>query len=223
MVCKRRIHHGSDYILLKGDVDVDMADLQHFLKENFRDVGILTNDVASFNKDSEVIKHLLRLLPMYKQCMSKYVFLSGFLDNGCRSHMRKAAEIECQKSKRVLEVLDVLMLKLVIGEFSMTETDTLEKLLDKFSADQSTLCEVEKIERLIDIDREESGRLMSVDIDRDAAILKKLTSMPVIPEDIPGEEDAERMEQNRMTCEHMAVSRELILAELNALSLEEVQ
>lgn len=168
--------------------DVELTDLEAFLRDNFSDVGIGCSDLTSFTKDSEVVRHLLRLLPIYKQCMSKYVFLSDFLENHCRPHMRPAAEIECQKSKRVLETLDVVMLKLVIGEFSLSENEGVETLLEKFSADQSTLLEIDRVERLIDMDRQESKRLMDTevaDVTRTEAIISQLSQIPAVPVEDP--------------------------------------
>lgn len=187
----RRRYRGDDYVLLKPCADVETTDLENFLKENFSDLGIGPSDISNFARDGDVIKHLLRLLPIYKQCMSKYVFLRQFLSSQCRPHMRSAAEIECQKSKRVLDTLDVVMLKLVIGDFSLSESEGVEKLLEKFSVDQSTLLEIEKLERLIDMDRQESERLMTTEVAesiKENELMCRLADTPAVPQDLPGSE-----------------------------------
>lgn len=185
---KTKRYRGEEYILLRPCQDVELSDLETFLRENFSDLGIGCSDLTNFTKDSEVVRHLLRLLPVYKQCMSKYVFLTDFLENRCRPHMRPAAEIECQKSKRVLETLDVVMLKLVIGDFSLSENEGVDRLIEKFSTDQSTLLEIERLERLIDMDRQESKHLMNTEVadaTRAEAIISRLSEIPAIPLEDP--------------------------------------
>lgn len=188
--CNWRVSDRDEYVLLKSGEDVEMADLEEFLRDNFNNMGVGPSDLAALSRDSDVMRHLLSLLPVYRQCMSRYVFLDKLLSGQCLPHMRPAAEVECEKSKRVLQTLDVLMLKLIIGEFSIAEGDTLEKLLDKFSADQSTLCEIGKILRLINMDRQESQVLMTGDVGyqnaTDEEIVQRMQSMPIILEE-PGE------------------------------------
>lgn len=197
-ICRRRARAGDDYILLTTEQDADVVELESFIRDNFSDMGLRAADIATFARDGEVMRHLLRLLPIYKQCAARHEFLAEFLETRCRPHMRPAAEVECQKSRRIVEILDILMLKLVVGEFSLSETDTLERLLEKFSVDQTTLCEVEKIERLINMDRHESAKLMTTEAAEEArqdSLMHRLARIPPIPEDIPGEELEERRDK----------------------------
>lgn len=173
--------------MLKSGEDVDLAELEAFLRGNFETLGISTTDLSEIDRESEVTRHLLRLLPVYKRCVRRHNRLDRLLANQCRPHLRAAAEIECQKSKRVMEALDVIILKLLVGEFALSDDDSVERLLEKFSVDQSTLCEVGKITRLIDMDCESSRRLMddgaSETIDVSDALLRELENAPNVPED----------------------------------------
>lgn len=191
-LCRRTIKNGSEYVVLKSGEDVDVAELESFLRNNFENLGISPTDLTEIDRESEVTKHLLRLLPVYKRCVKRHSRLDRLLANQCRPHLRAAAEIECQKSKRVMEALDVIILKLLVGEFALSDEDSVEKLLEKFSVDQSTLCEVGKIVRLIDMDCESSRRLMDdsgveAGVSSDA-LLRELENAPSVPEDVPGEE-----------------------------------
>ncbi|CCE56741.1 M71 protein [Murid betaherpesvirus 1] len=159
-LCRRTIRDGSEYIVLRADEDVDMAELEGFLKDNFGNLGVSSADLSEIDRESEVTKHLLRLLPVYKRCVRRQTRLDRLLANQCRPHLRNAAEIECQKSKRVMQALDIVILKLLVGEFTLSDEDSVERLLEKFSVDQSTLCEVGRIVRLIDMDRENTQRLV---------------------------------------------------------------
>lgn len=200
--CRRTFHDGSEYVALRSTEDLEVTELEAFLRDNFENLGVSAADLAEIDRDSEVVRHLLRLLPVYKRCVRRSSRLDRLLSSHCRPHLRTAAEIECQKSKRVVEALDVVILKLVVGEFSLSDDDSIEKLLEKFSVDQSTLCEVGKIARLIDMDRENSRRLMNsagelTDPDADAeaiseALLRELEAAPRVPDTVPdvGEQDA---------------------------------
>lgn len=181
----------AEYVPLKSaETTVDLDDLEEFVRSTFSDVSITRNDLLAFRRDSEVADRLLRLMPFYKHCAAKCDCLERFLAAPCKSHMRPPAEVELQKCKRVLQTLDVIMLKLVIGEFSFADADSLEGLLEKFSTDQSTLCEVEKLERLIMLDEEESKLLMSTDATErryEEDLSTRLSSLPLIPKDVAGE------------------------------------
>lgn len=187
-MCRRRVHGGEEYVLLRPAQDVDVEELQSFLRDNFEGLGIRAIDLTSFSKDSEMTRHLIKLLPVYRQCTAKHAFLKQFLQNQCKPHMRVAAEIECEKSKRILDTLDVMILKLVIGEFSLSSEDgSLERLLEKFSADQTTLCELERIERLVSMDRKESRRLMETEAAAEVLeedVLHRLDGIPSIPQEV---------------------------------------
>ncbi|AEV80766.1 tegument protein UL51 [Aotine betaherpesvirus 1] len=161
LLCMRKSDVRADYVLLKPSVDPDLQELQEFLHEHFDDLGVTSTDLANYTKDREVIGHLLKLMPIYKQCQNKCMFLKGYLSDQCRPHTRPSAEVECRKSQRILEALDVVMLKLIIGEFTISDDESLEKLLDKFSADQATLCEVQRVMGLVDMDVEKSSSIMA--------------------------------------------------------------
>nr|WEG69756.1 tegument protein UL51 [Mastomys natalensis cytomegalovirus 3]WEG69896.1 tegument protein UL51 [Mastomys natalensis cytomegalovirus 3]WEG70036.1 tegument protein UL51 [Mastomys natalensis cytomegalovirus 3]WEG70176.1 tegument protein UL51 [Mastomys natalensis cytomegalovirus 3]WEG70316.1 tegument protein UL51 [Mastomys natalensis cytomegalovirus 3] len=190
-LCRRTIRGGSEYIMLKSSDDVEMAELEDFIKDNFDNMGISASDLSEIDRESEVTKHLLKLLPVYKRCVKRHTKLERLLANRCRPHLRTAAEIECQKSKRVTEALDIVILKLLVGEFAFSEDESVEKLLEKFSIDQSTLCEVGKIVRLIDMDRESSQRLLTegdvFDVESDN-IISELEAAPDVPASNPGED-----------------------------------
>lgn len=64
------------------------------------------------------------------------------------------------KAKKILETLDVVFMKIMIGEFTIC-SDNVNQLLNKFSIDQTTLCDMEKINTLIDLDEENSKRLLT--------------------------------------------------------------
>lgn len=186
--CRRKRFHGGEYVLLKPTDDVDLVDLDSFIRENFSNLGIARSDLVEFDRESEVTKHLLRLLPVYRQCMLRHTRLDQLLTNHCRPHLRSAAEVEQRKSKRVMEMLDVIILKLLVGEFSLSDDESVERLLEKFSMDQSTLCEVEKIARLVDLDREKSGKLLDSPVSAETetdAILLELQKIPPVPEALP--------------------------------------
>nr|WEG68792.1 tegument protein UL51 [Mastomys natalensis cytomegalovirus 1]WEG68928.1 tegument protein UL51 [Mastomys natalensis cytomegalovirus 1]WEG71156.1 tegument protein UL51 [Mastomys natalensis cytomegalovirus 1] len=191
-LCRRTIHGGSEYIVLKSSEDVDVAELEVFLRENFENLGISATDLTEIDREAEVTRHLLRLLPVYKRCVRRHTKLDRLLANQCRPHLRAAAEIECQKSKKVMETLDVVILKLLVGQFSLSDDDSVERLLEKFSVDQTTLCEVGKIVRLIDMDRENTKRLVSHgDSESDMGldpILYELENAPSVPDSVPGSE-----------------------------------
>ncbi|AWV68156.1 M71 protein [Murid betaherpesvirus 1] len=208
-LCRRTIRDGSEYIVLRADEDVDIAELEGFLKDNFGNLGVSSADLSEIDRESEVTKHLLRLLPVYKRCVRRQTRLDRLLSNQCRPHLRNAAEIECQKSKRVMQALDIVILKLLVGEFTLSDEDSVEKLLEKFSVDQSTLCEVGRIVRLIDMDRENTQRLVDgreepapppacdlsgVPASSRAAIssasdllLRELENAPAAPDHLPGD------------------------------------
>lgn len=137
LMCRRKAAPVADYVLLQPSEDVELRELQAFLDENFKQLEITPADLRTFSRDTDVVNHLLKLLPLYRQCQSKCAFLKGYLSEGCLPHTRPAAEVECKKSQRILEALDILILKLVVGEFAMSEADSLEMLLDKFSTDQA--------------------------------------------------------------------------------------
>lgn len=186
--CKRKYRDGAEYIVLKSSDDVDVEELECFLKDNFENLGISMSDLTEIDRESEITRHLLKLLPVYKRCVRRYSRLDKLLSNKCKPHLRNAAEIECQKSKRVVEALDIVMLKLLVGEFSFSEEDSIERLLEKFSVDQTTLCEVSKIVRLIDMDLESSRKLMDskgMEASSSDAILYELENIPPVPDHIP--------------------------------------
>ncbi|AFX83385.1 B71 [Murid betaherpesvirus 8] len=195
-LCRRKIRDGSEYIVLRSAEDVDVVELEAFLKDNFENLGITPTDLSEIDREAEVTRHLLRLLPVYKRCVRRYTKLDRLLSNDCRPHLRAAAETECQKSKKVIQALDVVILKLLVGEFSLSDEDSIEKLLEKFSVDQNTLCEVGKIERLIDMDRESSQRLMDkIEPETETSeqamdpFLRELENAPSVPDTVPGCED----------------------------------
>ncbi|AAM00710.1 tegument protein UL51 [Panine betaherpesvirus 2] len=160
LLCRRRPAPVADYVLLQPSEDVELRELQAFLEENFKQLDITPEDLRSFSRDTEVVNHLLKLVPLYRQCQSKCLFLKGYLADGCLPHTRPAAEVECRKSQRILEALDILILKLVVGEFVMSDTESLEMLLDKFSTDQASLLEVQKVMGLVDMDCEKSAFML---------------------------------------------------------------
>lgn len=178
--------------MLKSSENADVEELEGFLKDNFENLGISMTDLAEIDRESEIVKHLLKLLPVYKRCVRRHSKLDKLLSNQCRPHLRNAAEIECQKSRRVMEALDIVILKLLVGEFSFSEDDSIEHLLEKFSVDQNTLCEVSKIVRLIDMDLESSRKLMEsrgVESSSDT-ILCELENMPTVPDHLPESDEA---------------------------------
>ncbi|QTT59116.1 tegument protein UL51 [Human betaherpesvirus 5] len=160
LMCRRKAAPVADYVLLQPSEDVELRELQAFLDENFKQLEITPADLRTFSRDTDVVNHLLKLLPLYRQCQSKCAFLKGYLSEGCLPHTRPAAEVECKKSQRILEALDILILKLVVGEFAMSEADSLEMLLDKFSTDQASLVEVQRVMGLVDMDCEKSAYML---------------------------------------------------------------
>ncbi|AKT72746.1 Cy100.1 [Cynomolgus cytomegalovirus] len=158
--CQRRASAGADYVLLRPSEDVNMQEMQSFFEENFGTLGITPEDLKAFANDDEVTKHLLKLIPLYRHCQVKCRMLQDYLADSCQPHTRPAAEVENQKSQRIMQALDVMILKLVVGEFSMSEDDTLEVLLNKFSTDQVALCEVQKVMGLVDMDCDQSTSIL---------------------------------------------------------------
>ncbi|QQL09701.1 Ba100.1 [Baboon cytomegalovirus] len=179
--CRRRISERADYVLLQPSEDMNLQEMQGFFEENFSTLGITPEDLKTFAKDQEVVKHLLKLIPLYRQCQMKCRLLQDYLADNCQPHTRPAAEVENQKSQRILHALDVMMLKLVVGEFSMSEDDTLEVLLNKFSTDQLALCEVQKVMGLVDMDCDQSASIL------DAAAAASADKV-VVEEDILNDE-----------------------------------
>ncbi|AEV80607.1 tegument protein UL51 [Cercopithecine betaherpesvirus 5] len=158
--CQRRVSQSADYVLLQPSEDMNVQEMHCFFEENFSTLGITPEDLKTFAKDQEVTKHLLKLIPLYRQCQMKCRLLQDFLSDNCQPHTRPAAEVENQKSQRIIQALDVMILKLVVGEFAMSEDDTLEVLLNKFSTDQVALCEVQKVMGLVDMDCDQSTSIL---------------------------------------------------------------
>ncbi|AEV80921.1 tegument protein UL51 [Saimiriine betaherpesvirus 4] len=187
--CARKVDPRADYVLLKPSEDVELQELQEFLQQHFDQLGVTNGDMSNYARDKSVVEHLLKLMPIYKQCQTKCTFLKSYLSEHCRPHMRPSAEVECRKSQRIMEALDVVILKLIIGEFTMSEDESLEMLLDKFSADQATLCEVQKVMGLVDMDREKSSSMLTTssevaEIDLgtvDDAVVSMIKNSPEVP------------------------------------------
>lgn len=170
--------------------------MEAILEERFEAFGLTRHDIDELRRDNSVTAHMLQLLPIYKQCMQNYSVLSKVLKDKCHPHMRSAAETECYKSLRILEVLDVIILKLLVGEFSVPEQDSLNRLLEKFSADQNTLCEVQRIRQLVSMDGLDTQRLMSSVAGMDERevdqitdqLIRDISRLPPIPEEPPQDE-----------------------------------
>nr|ARJ99293.1 U44 [Human betaherpesvirus 6] len=148
----------ANYEMLCSSDDLESEELTYFLDMTYKDFGVYQNDIISHQKDTETMKTLLGLLPMYKKTKLRHTIMERCLSN-CPNHVKDALCVELMKAEKILQTMDVVFMKTLIGEFSMC-TDNLNQLLNKFATDQSTLSDVEKINSLIEIDGENSKRLL---------------------------------------------------------------
>lgn len=155
-------HDSFAYTLLTSGSDVELEELDNFIETTYKEFGIYKNDIVSRQRDGETVMTLLKLLPLYKKTKLKYQIIERCLP-GCPSHVKDALEVEHLKAKKIIETMDIVFIKIIIGEFSVC-MDNIDHLLNKFTTDQSTLCDMEKIMNLVEIDEENSKRLL-VDID----------------------------------------------------------
>ncbi|ANC96584.1 tegument protein UL51 [macacine betaherpesvirus 9] len=173
-------HFTVNYRVLHPNIS-ESDELLEFLEMKYSDFGLLKHDIINYEKDTETFKTLLQLLPIYKKTKIRYTLMDRCFVN-CPNHIKDALQIEVMKAKKILETMDVVFMKMIIGEFSIC-ADNIDQLLNKFSADQTTLCDVEKIKSLIDLDEENSRRLL-IEID---PLLHKETglyqSLPSVPTD----------------------------------------
>lgn len=169
----------KDYQLLTPSDDVQLEELQDFIDTTYKEFGVYKNDIISCQKDDEVIQTLLKLLPLYKKTKVKYETLDRYT-TACPAHVKEALRIEHMKAKKILDTLDIVFLKHIIGEFS-TCSEHLSQLLEKFTVDQTTLCDMEKIMNLIDIDEQNSKKLLidiNTTVEDESELLRQLPTPP---------------------------------------------
>lgn len=173
----------SDYQMLITSDHSDVEELNDFIDSTYTEFGIYKTDILAYKKDSDVIETLLKLLPLYKTTKLRLQILERFIPTS-PSHVKDTLHIEYMKAKKILETLDIVFIKQIIGEFS-TCAEPLDQLLSKFTADQSTLCDMEKIMNLIELDEQNSKRLLSeTDPINDISDLSQLPAVPTHSLDI---------------------------------------
>ncbi|APZ76273.1 tegument protein [Murid herpesvirus 3] len=188
----------SDYYLLINDDYPEMSELEDFIESQYKDFGIYKNDIINNRTDNEVFASLYKILPIYKRTKLKYQIIEKYMPT-CLPHMRDALQVEYKKAKKILEALDVVFLKSIIGEFSIC-TDNLDCLINKFSTDQSTLCDVNKILNLVEMDGETSKKIL-MDTDVNDESICDFPALPEVPHgllEIETKEFSERIDERML-------------------------
>ncbi|AGT99238.1 tegument protein [Suid betaherpesvirus 2] len=166
----------ADYVMLETSDNYEKDELNDFLAANFQDFGVYKNDIINYQKDTENFKNLLLILPFYKRCKLRYETIKNYKPK-CLPHIKSALHVEELKAQKIIETMDIIIIKLLIGEFALGESN-MEQLLEKFAVDQSTLCDIEKILNLVNIDTEVSGKFLTEPL----PATEDLDALPVMPD-----------------------------------------